>query len=52
MLPLLKRAHPHGVDAATVVFGKTSESDYGILVDGEQGIQTVVREIQSKITAG
>ena|SRR3989344_5568982 len=42
-----KRKKPHGKDAAQVVYAKTTEFDYGIIIDVTKPLDKVVKEILS-----
>lgn len=46
-----KRTEPYGKDAAEVVYAKTSEFDYGVIIDATQDLEIVVSQIVSHLAA-
>jgi len=47
-----KRKKTHGEDAARVVYAKTTEFDYGIVIDVTRTLDEAVREILSNLSQG
>jgi predicted kinase len=47
-----RRRPPHGPEAARAVYAKTTAFEYGVDVDAERPIETVVQEVRSLLRQG
>jgi tRNA uridine 5-carbamoylmethylation protein Kti12 len=45
----MNRDKTHGEDAATAVYNKSTEFSHGIEIDATQSIETIIKEIVSKL---